>query len=64
MIDTVVLLIKKKIYKNRQKCKETNIAEIKYELSVKLQYDQHYAEIAGRLPRFEQKWLDLIQILG
>ena len=30
--DTVILLTKKKIYKNRQKCKVTNITEIEYEL--------------------------------
>ena len=42
IIDTVILLTKKKIYKNRQKGKVTNTAEIKYELSVQLQY---YAEI-------------------
>ena len=39
----------------------TNIAEIKYELSVQLLYEQYYAEIEGKL---EQKWLDLIQMLG
>ena len=42
IIDTVILLTKKKIYKNRQKGKVTNTAEIKYELSVQLHY---YAEI-------------------
>ena len=60
----VILLTKKKIYKNRQNGKVTKIAEIKHELSVQLQYEQYYAEIAGKLPIFEQKWLDLIQILG
>ena len=40
----------------------TNIAEIKYEISVQLQYEQYYAEIEGKLPIFEQKGLDLIQI--
>ena len=57
----MILLTKKKICKNRQKGKVTNIAEIKYELSVQLQY---YAEIEGKPPIFEQKWLDFIQILG
>ena len=38
--DTVILLTKKKIYKNTQKSKVTIIAEIKYELSVQLQYEQ------------------------
>ena len=38
MIDTVILLTKKKIYKNGQKGRKvTNIAEIKYELLVQLQ---------------------------
>ena len=37
---TLILLTKKKIYKNRQKGKVTNIAEIKYELSGQLQYEQ------------------------
>ena len=64
IIDTVISLTKKKIYKNRQKSKVTNIAEIKYELSVQLHYEQYYAEIEGKLPIFEQKLLDLIQILG
>ena len=64
IIDTVILLTKKKIYKNRQNGKVTNIAEVKLELSVQLQYEQYYAEIEGKLPIFEQKWLDLIQILG
>ena len=66
IIDTVILLTKKKIYKNRQNGKVTYIAEIKHELSVQLQYEQYYAEIEGKLPIFEQKWLDLpvIQILG
>ena len=41
----------------------TNIAEIKYEPSVQLQYEQYYAEIKGKLPLFERKWLDLIRIL-
>ena len=45
IIDKVILLTKKKIYKNRQKCKVTNIAEIKHELSVQLQYEQHYAAV-------------------
>ena len=51
----MILLTKKKIYKNRQKGKVTNIAEIKYKLSVQLQYEQYYAEIEGKLPIFEQK---------
>ena len=34
IIDTVMFLTKKKISKNRQKGKETNVAELKYELSV------------------------------
>ena len=63
IIDTVILFTKKKIYKNRQKGKVTNIAEIKYEMSVQLQYEQYYAEIEGKLPIFEQKWSDLIFIL-
>ena len=42
----------------------TNIAEIKYELAVQLQYEQNYAEIEGKLTILEQKWLDPIQILG
>ena len=29
-------------------------AEIKYELSVQLQYEQYYAEIEGKLPIIEQ----------
>ena len=62
IIDTVMLLTKENIYKNRQKGKVTNIAEIKYELSVKFQYEQLYAGIEGKLPIFEQKWSDLIHI--
>ena len=50
--------------KNRQRGEVTNIVEIKYELSVQLEYEQYYAEIEGKLPIFEQKWLDLIHILG
>ena len=53
-----------KIFKNRQKGKVINITEIKYELSVQLHYERYYADIEGKLPIFEQKWLDLIQILG
>ena len=56
IIDTVILLTKKKIYKNIQRGKVSNIAEIKYELSVELRYEQYYAEIEGKLPIFEQKW--------
>ena len=52
------------IHKNRQKGKVTNIAEIKYELSVQLQYEKYFAELEGKLQIFEQKWLDLIHILG
>ena len=63
MIDTVILLTKKKICKNRPNGKVTHIAEIKHELSVQLHYEQYYAEIEGKLPIFEQKWLDLIQNL-
>ena len=59
----MILLTKKKIYKNRQKGKVTNIAEIKYELSVQLQCEQFDNDLEGKLPIFEQKWLDLIQIL-
>ena len=40
----MILLTKKKMCKNRQKGKVTNITEIKYELSVQLQYEQYYAE--------------------
>ena len=47
IIDTMILLTKKKMYENGQKGKMTYIAEIKYELSVQLQYEQHYAEIEG-----------------
>ena len=54
IIDTVILLTKKKIYKKRQKGKVTIITEIKYELSVQLQYEQYYAEIEGKLLIFEQ----------
>ena len=57
----MILLSKKNIYINRQKGKVTNIAEIKNELSVQLQYEQYYAEIEGKLPIFLQEWLDLIQ---
>ena len=39
IIDTVILLTKIQIYVNRQKVKVTNIAEIKYELSVQLWYE-------------------------
>ena len=60
IIDTVILLAKKKIYKNRQKGKVTNIVEIKYERSVQLQHQQYYAEIEGKLPIFEQEWSDMI----
>ena len=42
----------------------TNIAEIKYELPVQLRYEQYYKEIEGKLPILEQKWSDLIHILG
>ena len=64
IIDTMILLTKKKIYKNRQKGKVTNIGEIKYELSVQLQYEQYYAELEGKLPIFEQKCSNLNLILG
>ena len=50
-----MLLTKKKMYKNRQKGNVTNIAEIKYELSLQLQYEQYYAEIEGKLAIFEQR---------
>ena len=63
-IDTVILLTKKKIYKNRQKSKVTNVAEIIYKLSMELQYEQYYAEIVGKLSIYEQKWSNLIHILG
>ena len=64
--DTVILLTKKRIYKNRQKGKVTNVAEIKYELSVLLRYEQYYTELEGKLPIFEQTclYMYLIQILG
>ena len=53
------------MYKEQvERSKVINIAEIKYELSVQLQHEQYYAEIEGKLPIFEQKWLDLIHILG
>ena len=55
IIDIVILLTKNKIYKNRQKGKVTNIAEIRYELSVQLEYELYYVEIEGKLPIFEQK---------
>ena len=58
IVETVILLTKKKIYKNRQNGKVTNIAEIKNETIRLLQYEQHYAEIEGKLPIFEQKWSD------
>ena len=47
----------KKIYKNRQKGKVANIAEIKYKLSVQLQYEQYYAGIEGKLPELTKKGL-------
>ena len=64
IIDTAILLTKKKIYKNRQKGNVTNIAEIKYELSVQIQYEGVYVKIEGKLPIFEQKWSDLIYTFG
>ena len=60
IIDTVILLTKKEIYKNRQKGKVTNIAEIR--LSAQLQYEQYYVEIEDKLPIFEQKWSNLTHI--
>ena len=45
IIDTVILLTKKKRHENRQKGKVTNIAEIKSELSVQLHYEQYNAEM-------------------
>ena len=54
ILDTVILLTKKMLYKNRQNGKVTNIAEIRYELSVQLEYEQSYAEIEGKLPKFKQ----------
>ena len=62
MIDAVILLTKKKIYKSRQEGYVTNIADIKYDLSVQLQYEQYYSKIEGKLQKLEQKWLDLNQI--
>ena len=62
--DMVMLLTNKKKYKNRHKGTVTNIAGIKYELSVQLQYEQYYAEIGGKLPIFEQKYSELIHFLG
>ena len=59
IIDTVILLTNKKIYKNRQKGKVANIAEIKYKLSVQLQYEQYYAGIEGKLPELTKKGLIL-----
>ena len=55
IIETVILLTKEKIYKNRQKGNVTNIAEIKYELSVQIQYEGYYVRIEGKLPIFEQQ---------
>ena len=52
IIDTVILMTKKKIYQNRPKGKVADIAEIRYELSAQLQYEQYYAEIEGKLPIF------------
>ena len=49
ILDTVILMTKKILYKNRHNDKVTNIAEIKYELSVQLAYEQSYAEIEGKL---------------
>ena len=63
IIYTVILLtIKKKIYQHRQKGTLTNIAEIKYESSVQLQYEEYYAGIERKTSIFEQKWPD--QIVG
>ena len=42
----------------------TNIAGIKYELAMQSQHEQYYAHIEVRLPIFEQKWSNLIHILG
>ena len=47
IIDTVILLTKKKIYKNRQNGKVTNIAEIKHKLSVQLKYEQYLLKLRG-----------------
>ena len=51
--DTMILMTKKKIYKNRQKGKVTNLTQIKYELSVQLQYEQKYAERGWILEDFK-----------
>ena len=60
----MILLTKKKIYKNRQKGKMKNIAEIKNELSVQLECEQYHAKIEGKPPIFEQKLSDIINILA
>ena len=63
IIDIVMLLIKNiYIYKNRQKGKVTNMAGIKYELSVQFQYAQYNAEMQGKLPIFEQNGQIVIHI--
>ena len=64
IIETVMFLSKKKIYKNRQKGNVANIAEMNIELSVQLQYEQNYAETERKLLIFDQKRSDLIYILG
>ena len=51
----MIYLTTKKTYKNKQKGKEVDIADIKYDLSLQLPYEQYYAGIWGRLPLFENK---------
>ena len=61
MIDTVILMTKRKIQiqkTNRKVIKVTNIAEIKYEVSVQLQYENILQRLRGHFQYCEQKYLD------
>ena len=57
VIGMMIALTNRKIYRNRHKVKLTNIAEIKYDISVQLQNEHNYAEIM--LPIIEQQWSNL-----
>ena len=61
MIDTVILMTKRKIQiqkTNRKVIKVTNIAEIKYEVSVQLQYENILQRLRGHFQCCEKKNLD------
>ena len=57
--NTIILMVKKTIDKNRQTGRAPHINEIKYHIHTLMKYEKYFAELDQRTDEFPRKWGDV-----